>query len=97
MPVDLTGWSLRRQVEAAENLERLLEHPGFKDLCEVLALHGEGVLAQIIFRKPDYEAASYADSIGHLRGLREIEPIARGVAENGKEAAAELRAKEEGS
>lgn len=95
MPVDLAGQPLKRQVEMGENLEALLEHPGFADLCEVLKTHREGLVAARIYRKPDPDGASYADLIGHLRGLSEIEPIARGVVENGKAAAAEQRRDEQ--
>ena len=73
------------------------EHPGFGDLCGVLKIHRDGLVAVLMHRKPDSEAASYADMVGHLRGLDEIVPLARGIVENGKNAAAELRGAEEES
>lgn len=97
MPVDLDGIPLTRQVEIGERVKALIEHPGFDDLCEVLKVHRDGLVAMLIHRKPDPEAASYADIVGHLRGLDEIVPLALGIVENGKNAAAELRGAEEES
>lgn len=95
MQIDLSGWELSRQVQAASDVEGLLAHAGFAVLREILKLHGEGILAQRMYRKPDPDAASYADMVGHLRGLSEVESIARGTVHNGKQAAAEMRGAEE--
>ena len=87
--------SLTEQVEAGEKVAELLEHPGFKVLADVIETHRQAVLSWRVLHKPDADAASYADAIGHLRGLDEFVPLARGVVQNGEFAAQTLRQKED--
>jgi hypothetical protein len=95
MPVDLAGKSMSERAQMGKQVAALLEHPGFSDLVEVLGVHADGLQAARIYRKPNSEAAFYADLTGHLRGLREVELIARGVVEDGKDAEREQREAEE--
>lgn len=95
MPAALPGASLSEQIATGEQAEELLSHPGFQALAHVLHVHGEAILAQRMFRKPDVESAPYADAIGHMRGLKEVVPLVRGMAQNGKEAAQRRREQEE--
>lgn len=87
--------SLTEQVEAGEKVAELLEHPGFKILANVIETHREALLSFRILRKPDAEASSYADAIGHARGLDEFVPLARGIVQNGAFAAQTLRERED--
>lgn len=96
MPVDMSHLTPTERVAVGERVGELVESQGFRDLCEVIKLHGEGILASIQYAKPKAEASEYADVIGHLRGLGELAPIARGIIEDGKLAGAEQRAEEEG-
>lgn len=87
--------SLTEQVEAGEKVAELLEHPGFQYVAAVIAAHREAILSFRILRKPDADASSYADAIGHARGLDEFVPLARGIVQNGTFAAQTLRQKED--
>lgn len=95
MPAALPGSSLSEQIVTGEQVEELLEHPGFQALAHALHVHGEAILMQRMFRKADSEAAPYADAVGHMRGLKEVVPMARGLVQNGKEAGQRLREQEE--
>lgn len=95
MPAALPGSTRQEQVGVGEQVEEMLKHPGFQALAHALHLHGEGLFHQRMFRKADADAASYADTVGHIRGLKEVVPIAKGLIQNGQEAAQALREEEE--
>lgn len=97
MQVDLGDTPLSTQVEMGERVDGLVESEAFRDLCEVVRTHRDGLVELLLHNvKPGADAAAYADVVGHLRGLSEFELLARGVIENGKDAAAQMRAAEEG-
>lgn len=95
IPAALPGTSRSEQVAVGEQVEELLSHPGFQALVHALHINGESLMNARLFRKADPDAAVYADMVGHLRGLREVVPLAKGLVQNGKEAEQELRATEE--
>lgn len=94
IPAAIPGASDREQVVVGEQVEELLSHPGFQALVHALHIHKEGLLLQRTLRKADPDASAYADVMGHIRGLDEVVPIARGLAQNGKDVAE--RRREEG-
>jgi hypothetical protein len=95
IPAALPGSTRSEQVVTGEQVEEILNHPGFQALAHALHVHGESLLNQRLFRKADAEGAPYADVMGHIRGLREVVPIARGLVQNGKDAGQALRLEEE--
>lgn len=94
MPAAIPGAPDSEQVVIGEQVEEMLNHPGFQALAHALHIHKESVLRARTFRKADPDAAAYADVMGHIRGLDEVVPIARGLVQNGKEVAE--RRREEG-
>lgn len=94
--MDLSHLTLTERVDLGERVKAIVDTQGFRDLCQVIELHGEGLLRHVVYAKPRADASEYADAIGHLRGLGELAPIARGIVEDGKLAGAELRAEQEG-
>lgn len=95
MEAALPGASLSEQVVAGEQVQELLDHPGFGVLAHIVHIHREGLRDRVVYRKPDWNSANYADAIGHLRGLGEFVPLAKGIVENGKAAAQAVRENEE--
>jgi len=96
MEVDLSHLTKDERVAMGERVSEMVESQGFRDFCQVIKLHSEGILAQVKLTRPKTNASEYADVIGHLRGLDELGPIARGIVEDGKLAAAEKAREEEG-
>jgi hypothetical protein len=93
MRAAVPGATATQHIRNGEVVADLLNHPGFEVLSAVLRIHGEGIRDRVIFRKPDPNPAAYADAVGHMRGLAEVEPLARGIVQNGKDV--EARVKEE--
>lgn len=93
-PAAIPGTTRQEQVNVGEQVEQILEHPGFKALLEVLQIQEESETRMRLYRKADADAAVYADHIGYIRGLREVLPLAKGLIQNGKEAGQAIRQKE---
>jgi hypothetical protein len=87
MPAAIPDASDSDHVRIGEQVEEILDHPGFQALVHALHIHSESTLRHRMLRKADSDAAIYADVMGHLRGLSEVVPIARGLVQNGKEVA----------
>jgi hypothetical protein len=95
MPVALPGSTRQEQANVGEQIEEMLNSPGFQALAHALHLLGEERLNSRLFRKTDPDGAAYADTMGHIRGLKEVVPIAKGLVQNGKDAAQALREEED--
>jgi hypothetical protein len=84
-PVAIPGNSDSEQIVVGEQVEELLNHPGFQALVHALHIHAESQLHSRILRKADTEAAPYADAMGHVRGLQEVVPIGKEVGQRVRE------------
>lgn len=87
MPAAIPGASDSEQIAIGEQVEEMLNHPGFQALAHALHIHKESLLRQRTLRKADSDASAYADVMGHIRGLDEVVPLARGLVQNGNEVA----------
>jgi hypothetical protein len=91
------SWSNSRAAFAAEQVAALTEHPGWEALLEAVNIRiGQIQLEMMMRRRPYSSAEEYADRIGQMKGLRQIEQIVAGVIEYGRTAEAAMRAEEEG-
>lgn len=87
-------WTDREAVEAARDVESLVDHPGYEHLLDAVVLRVEALHAELIDKKPSSSAAEYADIVGQLRGLRELHGLAEGVIRYGRKAEEALRQEE---
>lgn len=87
----LSAWDHEKAIQAARDVEDLLQHPGFAAVLESAALYEHDLQSVLMNSKPSDNAAEYATKIGEMKGLRQLEPLARGVLAHGKVAAQRLR------
>lgn len=89
----LEGWSDQELLRAKEDVKQLLEHPGW--LAVLRAVEGyEHVLHKAHLTTVTDSAATYATAVGHMKGLRELEGIAKGVIDKGEQVEHIRRAQE---
>ena len=93
LTIHLQAWDDREKVAAKEQVKTLLEHPGWEYLSEGIELYVSSLLKSHI-SSPQESIEKYAHTTGHMKGLREIESIAKGIVEAGEKAEKELRAAE---
>lgn len=85
------GWDDERSVHNARLVEDLLEHPGWEPLLESIELYERALNTMLLLGKADENAAEAAKKLGEMKGLRELDPLARGVVAHGAVAAARIR------
>jgi hypothetical protein len=88
--------SPQERAEAGRQMAALIASPGFKVLKEAIRAHQGQLTAMLMARPAASDGAVYADVVGQLKGIAAIEPIARGVVQEGEAAEAEIRSAEEG-
>lgn len=91
MPAALPGTSDSEQVKVGQQVEEILQHPGFQALVHALHIQKESILRQRVYRQPSDNPAAYADVTGQIRGIDEVVPLARGLVQNGNEVAERRR------
>ncbi len=89
----LSEWSDQERIVAAHQVKALLEHPGWEYVWEAVRLYERAHIAAQI-ASPKENVSEYAHAAGHIKGLREIDGIAKGVVEAGVEAEKRLREQE---
>lgn len=85
------AWSDTEATSNAEEVGRLVEHPGWPIFIEAVELQARQVQKDLMLRPVRDNAAEYAAELGRVRGLSQIAEIAESVSENGKKASARLR------
>ena len=83
-------------MQAGREVASLLEHPGFEHLKRALRAQSQVVTTELALESAKDSAAFYAKKAGEIKGLADVERVARGVVENAKAAERENRAAEEG-
>jgi|GEM_PF-5747585 len=90
IPIALTE-SAQRQVEIGEEVQALMEHPGWEHLVAAAAFRQRMLSSGLMAISGTSEAARYSDLTGHMKGVGEIESIARGLIDVGDQAKAQTR------
>lgn len=91
----LEGWSDQELLRAKEDVKQLLEHPGWLAVVRATEDYGHVLHKAHLSGNPTDSAAKYADAIGHMKGLRELEGIAKGIVTKGDQVEHVRRAMEE--
>jgi hypothetical protein len=90
IPIALTE-SAQRQVEIGEETQALMEHPGWEHLKAAAAVRQRMLTSSLMALSGSSEPARYADLTGQMKGVGEIESIARGLIDVGDQAKAQTR------
>lgn len=77
------GWDDERIVQAARQVEDLMQHPGWQQLVEAIGTHERMLHLTRLDKQASDSAAEYAGDVGEMRGVRSLVPLAAGVVEAG--------------
>lgn len=87
----LGAWEDGDAESNADEVQRLIEHPGWPIFIEAVELQARQVQKDLMLRPVRENVAEYASELGRVRGLSQVEEIVESVVENGKKASARLR------
>ncbi len=91
----LEEWTDQEKVTAAEQVKVLTEHPGWEYVVEAMSLYERSRLTNLV-ASPKDSISEYAHLTGFVKGLRELEGVAAGIIQAGKEVEDRRRAQELG-
>lgn len=90
LPVELSE-SASTRVEVGAQVADLMAHPGWAHLKKGVRVWQDATTAGLMGISGSDSAATYADRTGELKGLANVERIARGIVEAGEQAKAQAR------
>ena len=90
LPIALSD-SATRQVEIGEEVKDLLKHPGWEHLKAGTATYQRMLTAQLMGVTGSPDASKFNALTGEMKGVAQIEPIARGLIDVGEQARAQMR------
>jgi hypothetical protein len=90
VPISLSE-SAQARVEIGEEVQALMEHPGWAHLQAGLRSWQNVVTGQLMALSGNKDGAPFSDLTGELKGLAKVEPIARGIVDVGEQAKAQAR------
>lgn len=79
------GWEEERVVQAAREVEDLLQHPGWQQLVAAIDSQERMLQTVLLGGGATESGAHYADKLGEIKGVRSLVPLAEGVVEAGRE------------
>lgn len=94
LTLSLAEWTPQQSIAAKDAVELLQEHPGWEHILAAVKACETTQTADLLRTDPSENGSEYAQKIGYLNGLRELESIALGVVRNGERAEKELRKSE---